>query len=115
MGNAGWPSDWVRSALPGVVVALVSDEEAYGYLIAQRLAAAGFGSIKGSTLYPLLARLEQEGTLLATWREGDGGPGRKYYAVTAAGRQWLTDFRSSWAAFTIATTSVLNSMEGAAP
>ena len=63
MESIEWPSEWARAALPAAVLALVSDEDAYGYLIAQRLAAAGFGTVKGSTLYPLLARLEQDGSL----------------------------------------------------
>jgi PadR family transcriptional regulator, regulatory protein PadR len=113
MEKASWPTEWTRSALPGAVVALVSDEEAYGYVIAQRLASAGFGAIKGSTLYPLLARLEQDGTLVSTWREGIGGPGRKYYTVTATGEQWLDEFRTAWADFTMATTTVLAKTKGA--
>lgn len=113
MENVGWPTEWTRAALPGAVVALVGDREAYGYVIAQRLASAGFGAIKGSTLYPLLARLEQDGTLVSTWREGVGGPGRKYYAVTAAGKGWLDEFRISWADFAMATASVLAKKEGA--
>lgn len=112
MNDVDWPTEWARAALPGAVVALVSDQETYGYVIAQNLTSAGFGTIKGSTLYPLLARLEQDGALVSTWREGEGGPGRKYYTVTAKGKQWLDDFRTSWADFTVATTSVLAKKKG---
>ena len=107
MDSTQWPSEWARAALPGAVLALVSDEDAYGYLIAQRLAEAGFGTIKGSTLYPLLARLEQDGSLASTWRDGDGGPGRKYYSVTDAGRHALDEHRAAWADFTTRTMAVL--------
>lgn len=105
MESTNWPSEWVRAALPSAVLALVSDEDAYGYLIAQRLGAAGFGAIKGSTLYPLLARLEQDGTLASTWQEGDGGPGRKYYSITESGRRLLDEHRSAWADFTTKTSA----------
>ncbi|MFJ5000203.1 PadR family transcriptional regulator [Microbacterium sp. NPDC088619] len=107
MESIEWPSEWARAALPAAVLALVSDEDAYGYLIAQRLAAAGFGTVKGSTLYPLLARLEQDGSLASTWRDGDGGPGRKYYSVTDAGRHSLDEHRAAWADFTTRTMAVL--------
>ncbi|PPG37415.1 PadR family transcriptional regulator [Pseudoclavibacter sp. RFBA6] len=107
MTSSDWPGEWVRAALPGAVLALVGDEDAYGYLIAQRLAAAGFGTIKGSTLYPLLARLEQDGVLTSTWQDGSGGPGRKYYSITEAGRHQLREHRRSWGDFTTTTTAVL--------
>lgn len=102
-----WPSEWTRAALPGAVLALVSDEDAYGYLIAQRLSAAGFGTIKGSTLYPLLARLEHDGLLASTWQDGAGGPGRKYYSVTEAGLHALDEHREAWADFTARTMAAL--------
>lgn len=107
MESTQWPTEWTRAALPGTVLALVSDEDAYGYLIAQRLAAAGFGTIKGSTLYPLLARLEQDGALASAWQDGAGGPGRKYYAITEAGRLMLEEQRAAWADFATTTMNVL--------
>ena len=113
MDESLWPTDWVRVALPGVVLAIVRDEESYGYLIAQRLNAAGFGSVKGSVLYPLLTRLESDGALASTWREGAGGPGRKYYTITNAGQERLEVYTTSWARFTHSTAAVLASTKGA--
>ena len=107
MDESPWPTDWVRVALPGAVLAIVRDEESYGYLIAQRLGAAGFGSVKGSVLYPLLTRLEQDGALASTWREGSGGPGRKYYTLTDVGQQRLDEYSTAWARFTTSTAAVL--------
>jgi len=107
MDESPWPADWVRVALPGVVLAIVRDEESYGYLIAQCLGAAGFGSVKGSVLYPLLTRLEQDGALASTWREGAGGPGRKYYTITDLGRERLTGYTSAWAHFASSTAAIL--------
>jgi PadR family transcriptional regulator PadR len=113
MDEQRWPTDWVRVALPGVVLAIVRDEESYGYLIAQRLSTAGFGEVKGSVLYPLLARLEQDGALASAWRQGAGGPGRKYYTLTAAGRRRLEEFRATWARFSDSTTAILTSTKDA--
>jgi PadR family transcriptional regulator PadR len=109
MDEPRWPTDWVRVALPGVVLAIVRGEESYGYLIAQRLSAAGFGEVKGSVLYPLLARLEQDGALASTWREGAGGPGRKYYTLTAVGHERLEEYRTAWVRFSDSTTALLTS------
>ena len=113
MDESPWPADWVRVALPGVVLAIVRDEESYGYLIAQRLSATGFGSVKGSVLYPLLTRLESDGALASSWREGAGGPGRKYYTLTDVGHTRLANYTTAFARFTTSTAAALASTKDA--
>ena len=55
MENATWPAEWLRSALTAAVLPIVSEEETYGYLVAQRLKAGGLGVVKGGTLIHSLA------------------------------------------------------------
>jgi PadR family transcriptional regulator PadR len=86
----------------------------YGYAIATELAAAGFGDIKGGTLYPLLARLEKNALVSVEWRPGEGGPGRKYFTLTAAGRDQLDAGLAQWQVFS-ATVSDHLSPAGADP
>lgn len=33
------------------------------------------------------------------WRTGEGGPGRKYFRLTDAGRAELADARTAWSTF----------------
>ncbi|TKJ18932.1 PadR family transcriptional regulator [Blastococcus sp. CCUG 61487] len=113
MPDSAWPSEWLRAALPLCVLAVVAEEETYGYAIAQRLRAAGLGTVKGGTLYPMLNRLEQEGLLRSSWREGAGGPGRKFFAVTAAGRAELPGRTAAWREFTERAIALLPSLEDA--
>lgn len=94
-----WPGDWLRGVLTLCVLRSLADGPTYGYAIGQGLAEAGLGTIKGGTLYPLLTRLEAAGWVSVEWRAGDGGPGRKYYALTAAGRRELLDASRRWARF----------------
>lgn len=103
-----WPSEWLRGVLAAAVLSIVNEEETYGYLIGQRLTEGGLGVVKGGTLYPLLARLEQDGDLTAAWRGGDGGPGRKYYAITPAGQERLHSLRSDWGVFAANATSIIS-------
>lgn len=86
---------------------IATENETYGYVITQRLNDAGLGRLKGSTIYPLLARLENDGDLSATWKEGDGGPGRKYYSVTTTGAERLEDLRSRWSEFAARSTALI--------
>jgi PadR family transcriptional regulator PadR len=95
---ARWPASWVRAALDVAVLAALADGPLHGYAIAQDLAAHEFGLLKGGSLYPVLGRLEDAGALEATWVEGHGGPGRREYALTDAGRQRLDDELAAWQA-----------------
>lgn len=88
---------WLRGVLDLCVLAALADRERYGYELSQRLAAAGLGRIKGGTLYPLLARLEESGLVTARWQPGERGPGRKYYRLTAAGDDHLAAQADAWA------------------
>jgi PadR family transcriptional regulator PadR len=98
----------MRGVLELCVLALVAEGETYGYEIVQRLRAAGFGQVKGGTLYAILLRLEEDDLVVSAWREGAGGPGRKFYAITAVGRAELRSRRETWAAFTATTSELLN-------
>lgn len=103
-----WPTEWLRGALGVCVVHVIASGPTYGYAIASALADAGFGSVKGGTLYPLLARLEERGLVEVEWRAGDGGPGRKFYALTAAGRAEHQRQSADWLDFTALTHTFLS-------
>ena len=89
-------SQWLKGILDLCVLGILVDGEAYGYEIAGRLAVDGIGEIKGGTLYPALAKLEEDGHVVATWRTGDGGPNRKYYEITETGAAYLALESAGW-------------------
>lgn len=94
-----WPGEWLRGVLVQAVLRVLTDGPTYGYAIAARLDEAGLGEIKGGTLYPLLRRLEEAGDVSIEWRPGEGGPGRKYYEITADGRRRLEELLPRWQRF----------------
>ena len=99
MVDERWPGEWLRGVLELCVLGVLGEEPTYGYAIAQRLADAGLGTVKGGTLYPLLARLEGDGLVTSSWHAGEAGPGRKYFALTAAGRRELRARAVLWERF----------------
>jgi PadR family transcriptional regulator PadR len=101
-----WPSEWLRGVLGVAVLSVLSKGPTYGYAIATELAQAGVGTIKGGTLYPLLGRLEDAGHVEVEWRPGEGGPGRKFYALTEAGHEHARQQSRAWADFTATTARV---------
>lgn len=102
-----WPAEWLRGVLELCVLRAVADGPTYGYQISARLERGGLGKVKGGTLYPLLKRFEVKQWVDVEWRPGEGGPGRKYYVLTAGGRQRLQQMGALWAHFTATATALL--------
>ncbi|NMR21676.1 PadR family transcriptional regulator [Cellulomonas fimi] len=115
MSDAAWPSDWLRGVLEVCVLRVLADGPTYGYAIGARLAEVGLGTLKGGTLYPLLARFENAGLVAVEWRAGEGGPGRKYYALTPDGTRTWHEQASRWELFARLTTGFVASAPAAAP
>jgi PadR family transcriptional regulator PadR len=103
-----WPGEWLRGVLDLCVLAVLAEGTTYGYAISARLAELGLGAVKGGTLYPLLVRLEQADLVTTQWRPGVGGPGRKYFALTPAGRAELARRGSAWRAFADLTVEIVD-------
>jgi PadR family transcriptional regulator PadR len=96
-----------RGVLEFCVLALLRDEERYGFEIVRALSQAdGLVTTEG-TLYPLLGRLRKEGVVETTWRESSSGPPRRYYRLTPAGRSLLTAFTAEWMRFRDSVDSLL--------
>lgn len=79
-----------------VVLAVLSqmDTARYGYSLIQQLAEQGL-DVEEGTLYPLLRRLEKQGLLESEWEVGGTRP-RKYYRISALGRDVLAALRAEW-------------------
>lgn len=91
--NAGTVSLVLLAILDG------SAEALYGYQIAKRLEGASHDSVplKQGTLYPVLRSLEAQGMLSSTVEPSVAGPPRRYYTITAAGREVLAQWKLTWA------------------
>lgn len=108
MSTTSQHSEWLRGVLGLCVLRTMAEGPTYGYAIAAELAEAGFGDIKGGTLYPLLARLEKNHLVTVAWRAGEGGPGRKYFALTEPGRAELAHGIAQWQRFSAVVTDHLS-------
>lgn len=98
---------WLRGVLPLLVLTVLARGECYGYDLTRQLEAAGLGTVKGGTLYPVLARLERDGAVAIRWSEPTSGPARKYYRLTPAGQEQLAAGATAWLAFTERATQLL--------
>lgn len=95
----GAMSQMRRGVLEFCVLALLREDERYGFEIVRALSQAdGLVTTEG-TLYPLLGRLRKDGVVETSWRESPSGPPRRYYRLTSAGRALLGGFAVEWVRF----------------
>ena len=79
--------------LDAMVLAILSQAGTYGYQITKDIQA--HFAVSESTLYPVLRRLQKNGSLI-TYDQPYQGRNRRYYQITPAGRDLLEQYRQDW-------------------
>src|SRR5579871_5646254 len=108
MGSDPGMTELRRGVLGPCVLALLDERPRFGLELVRDLAAAGGLLTSDGTVYPLLNRLRDSGLVTSEWRDEEGERARRYYSITAAGQQYLADFRAGWAQFTTTVGQVLS-------
>ena len=102
-----------KSSLPGgtamLVLALLKEEEMYGYQIIEQLdkRSQQVFHLQEGTLYPLLHSLEKDKLVTARDQETPSGRRRRYYRITAAGLRALEEKKEEWQVYSRAVTAIL--------
>jgi DNA-binding PadR family transcriptional regulator len=89
MGFAMWPGRrrrFKRGMLKYVLLKLLEAQERHGYDLMRHFSEQGWGRLAASSLYPVLAALEEQGYI-----EGRDEEGKRTYGITEKGRQRLHD------------------------
>ena len=96
--DPGFSKDLVAASATPLILSILGQGEAYGYLIIKRVRDLSGGQVEWADgmLYPVLHRLEDRGLIESTWRESEEGRRRKYYRLKDAGRRELSVQRSHW-------------------
>ena len=84
-----------KGLLELLLLQIIAAEKVYVADILKELSATEFATQEG-TLYPLLSRMRRDGLLDYEWKESEAGPPRKYYKLTAKGREQLRDTLEYW-------------------
>ena len=84
-----------KGVLEYCILSILNKKEAYASSIIDELKAANMIVVEG-TLYPLLIRQKNQGLLSYRWEESTQGPPRKYYGITAKGREQLAGMDAAW-------------------
>ena len=79
------PKNYLRSCL----LLLLRERAAHGYDLLERLRPFGITGDDPGRLYRALRGLEEEGLVRSAWERSEGGPDRRTYEVTRAGKEAL--------------------------
>ncbi len=91
----------IKGSIKFVVLSALESGEIYGYGLIQTVnrKTGGFFEWRQSAVYTTLHNMERTGLIKSRWRSAGIARKRKYYHLTAKGRQLLAANRIEWLAF----------------
>jgi DNA-binding PadR family transcriptional regulator len=109
--------DLVAASSTPIVLAILAEQDSYGYAILQRVRELSGGHMEWTDgmLYPVLHRLERLGHIEARWETAETGRRRKYYRLTPEGRAQLAEERRQWQAVDATLRGIWQSLSHSAP
>lgn len=90
-------SQMKKGVLDMCVLAMLENEDRYGYELTEELAS--LMKLAPGTLYLILKRLKDDEVLDTYLKESESGPARKYYHLTQKGKEKLGTMRDEWKTF----------------
>jgi PadR family transcriptional regulator, regulatory protein PadR len=106
-GADKWEVQLRKGCLELAILAALWDGRRYGLEILRRLESDSDLVVSEGTVYPLLTRLKSLGLVYSEWVTADAGHARKYYALTAAGKQRAIEMSRTWARFSSSMSKLL--------
>jgi PadR family transcriptional regulator, regulatory protein PadR len=91
-----WVTQLRRGLMEFCLLNLLRGGESYGYEIVQRLQEIEELAVSESTVYPILARLREEGYLSVRTAPSPGAPPRRYFSLTRLGQSYVREMNDYW-------------------
>lgn len=88
----------VAASTKPLILSILSHGKSYGYQIIKNVEKLTDGELAwtDAMLYPVLHRMESDGLISSEWIVLDNGRRRKYYTVTAKGKEEREVARTQW-------------------
>jgi PadR family transcriptional regulator PadR len=92
-----------------LILSLLQAQPRHGYELQKLIESRSRGvlTFNVASLYPLLYRMEDDGWIVGRWVEKAGERRKRFYTLTAAGREALRSQRESWREFVTAINLVV--------
>jgi len=91
-----WKTQLRKGLLDLCVLNFLGRREYYGYDLVQELKHIDGLHMREGTIYPILARLQEDGLVNSEVRGSSTGPARKYFNITPAGEKAIADMNKHW-------------------
>lgn len=98
-------TQYKKGVLELCVLSLLRRQDRYGYEISECLSS--HIDLAEGTVYPILRKLKSDGLVTVYLQEASGGPPRKYYSMTALGRENYKRERAAYLRFAHAVEALL--------
>ena|SRR5579859_665001 len=109
-GADKWEVQLRKGCLELAILAVIGDGKVYGLEILRRLERDSDMVISEGTIYPLLGRLSALGLVESEWVVSATGHPRRYYALTAAGKDRAREMAKTWSHFASSMRQLLASL-----
>lgn len=100
-------SQLLKGVLDLAVLAVLREQDGYGYEVLRRLRQAGLDDVGDASVYGTLRRLYKAGLLTSYVVPSEEGPHRKYYSINDLGQQRLVESGKTWRSFAAAMDNLL--------
>lgn len=108
-------SQLLKGVLDLAVLAVLAEQDAYGYDVVRKLRSHGLNDVAEASVYGTLRRLFATGYLSSYVVPSEEGPHRKYYGMTAVGREWLVEQQKQWVDFRNVIDAIIKNEEKGVP
>ncbi len=90
--------DLIRGHTDAIILSRLLKGDSYGYEINKTIATLSSGrfELKEATLYTAFKRLEELGYIASYWGDSGMGARRRYYTITASGKDASHRLKSEW-------------------
>jgi len=91
-------ADLLRGHTDTIILAQLIQGDSYGYQIRRAIEQKTNSefTLKEATLYTAFRRLEEMGGILSYWGDETTGARRRYYSITALGKEYYSKLLSDW-------------------
>ena len=91
-------ADILRGYTDTIILNQLQEADSYGYAINKRITLLSGGAVelKEATLYTAFRRMENGGFITSYWGNEATGARRRYYSITTAGRDRLSEDMKAW-------------------
>ncbi len=111
-GAEKWEAQLRKGCLEMAVLATLAPGRSYGLEIIRALEKHSNLALSEGTIYPILNRLRQDDLVEAAWVESHSGHPRKYYSLTAKGRERAARMAQTWLNFAAGLSTLVEPLVG---